>query len=134
MVNILILGSCRLNFSNLEKSESFNFIRPKGMHYINNHNEVLNILNFIKYHDDSDIKLSTNSKITDLQTLKNNLYKTINKYEIVFLEITSPYVYYENYTNYKLTCKIYEDFNNFIRFSNSSTYHVKNHNIVNLYF
>ena len=125
MTNILVFGSCRLNF-NLNK---YNLNRPKNIKFIHNHNEILNLIDNLK-ESKYDI-LSSYSKLNKLdEDTKNSLFKQIESSDIILLEICSKRTFYEYENNkYKIVSRIYEYLNtyennlencNFIKFGNTS--------------
>ena len=91
MTNILVFGSCRLNF-NLNK---YNLNRPKNIKFIHNHYEVLHLINSLQNNMLNNNILTKTSKIINLNNTKNNFFNEIKKNDIILIEICSKKINYE---------------------------------------
>jgi len=97
MTNILVLGSCRLNF-NLNK---YNLLRADNIQLTHNHNEILSIIIFLTNNNNDNNILTDYSKIKKSvpENSENNLFKLIEKNNIVLLEICTIRSYFEYISN-----------------------------------
>ena len=137
--DILIYGSCRLNFN----MTNFNLVRPNNTSFIHNHIEILNIINYFqKTNIDNNHILSNYSKLKNSENAKNNIFKEIEFHDIILLEICTTRTYYE-YTSNELYISsniyiyIHKYVNNFsecdyIKFGNTSQ--TRDDNIESIFF
>lgn len=98
--DILVYGSCRLNF----KLKKFNLVRPSSLTYIHNYFEILNIIETLQ-NDSYDKKLLSQYSIlqnVDKNT-KTNFFEEIKTNDIIMFELCSEktqYIYEHNIYNY----------------------------------
>ena len=96
MRNVLVFGSCRLNF-NLNK---YNLNRPKNIKYIHSHYEIVDIINSLQNNLLHENTLTKLSKIIYKNDVKNILFNQIEINDIILIEICTKTIFYE-YNEYK---------------------------------